>query len=229
MSAKQGSGIAVFIAQGGPPMRNPLLKGIACVCLLGLAGPGWSQISSETDYQRIEIRRTPINYVFGINLAAADVNSLDNNVFAFGIFGDYFATPNFSLGLTLDYWNDSLSDQDRSIEVDDLALGAHGRFFFPDLPQGFRPFVLGGLAIHRLQVEVDNRSPNALLLNDRFVEYERNTRDVAGELGTDVGAGFMYRVQTSMDMLAEVRYRRILDRNVDLDQINYSVALSYVM
>jgi hypothetical protein len=39
----------------------------------------------------------------------------------------------------------------------------------------------------------------------------------------------MYRVQTSMDMVAEVRYRRILDRTVDLDQVNYSVALSYVM
>jgi hypothetical protein len=32
-----------------------------------------------------------------------------------------------------------------------------------------------------------------------------------------------------MDMVAEVRYRRILDRTVDLDQVNYSVALSYVL
>ncbi|WP_176736737.1 outer membrane beta-barrel protein [Oligoflexus tunisiensis] len=210
-------------------MLNASLRGIACACLLGFAGPAWSQISSGTDYKRIDIMREPTNWAFGVNLAAADVNSLDNNVFSFGIFGDYFTTPNFSLGLTLDYWNDSMSDRDRSVEVDDLALGSHGRFFFPDMTQGLRPFVLAGLAVHRFQVDVVNRNPNVEPLTDRFDEYDRNTEDVEGELGADFGAGIMYRVQTSMDMLAEVRYRRILDRTVDLDQMNYSVALSYVM
>jgi opacity protein-like surface antigen len=133
------------------------------------------------------------------------------------------------LGLTLDYWNDSFNEGARRVEVDDLVIGGNGKFTFTEFTQGLRPFVLAGLAVHRFQVDVANRDPNADPLIDKFNEYDRNTEDVEGELGADFGAGVMYRVQTSMDMLAEVRYRRILDRTVDLDQVNYSVALSYVM
>jgi hypothetical protein len=32
-----------------------------------------------------------------------------------------------------------------------------------------------------------------------------------------------------MDVMAELRYRRVLDRTLDLDQMNYSVALAYMM
>jgi hypothetical protein len=32
-----------------------------------------------------------------------------------------------------------------------------------------------------------------------------------------------------MDVTAELRYRRILDRALDLDQMNYSLALAYLM
>jgi opacity protein-like surface antigen len=115
------------------------------------------------------------------------------------------------------------------VEVDDLVIGGNGKFMFTEFTPNLRPFVLAGLAVHRFQVDVANRDPNADPLIDKFNEYDRNTEDVEGELGADFGAGVMYRVQTSMDMVAEVRYRRILDRTVDLDQVNYSVALSYVM
>jgi opacity protein-like surface antigen len=205
------------------------LMGMTCAAVLSLAGQAWAQTSIGTDYKRIDVTRDASNWAFGINLAAADVNSLDNNVFSFGILGQYAFDPGFSLGLTLDYWNDSFNDQARRVEVDDLVLGGHGKFTFTDLTQGFRPFVLAGLALHRFQVDVVNRDPNADPLLDKFNEYDRNTEDVEGELGADFGAGVMYRVQSSMDMLAEVRYRRILDRTVDLDQLNYSVALSYVL
>jgi opacity protein-like surface antigen len=210
-------------------MFKKSLMGMTCAALCGFAGQTLAQTSVGTDYKRIDVMRDASNWAFGVNLAAADVNSIDNNVFSFGVFGNYFTAPNFSLGLTFDYWNDSFSEGSRRVEVDDLVIGGHGKFMFTEFTSGLRPFVLAGLAVHRFQVNVANRDPNADPLIDKFNEYDRNTEDVEGELGADFGAGVMYRVQTSMDMLAEVRYRRILDRTVDLDQVNYSVALSYVM
>ncbi|HYX31785.1 MAG TPA: outer membrane beta-barrel protein [Oligoflexus sp.] len=210
-------------------MFNKSLMGMTCACFLGLSAQALAQTTTGTDYKRIDVMRDATNWAFGVNLAAADVNTIDNNVFSFGVFGNYFTAPNFSLGLTLDYWNDSFSETDRRVEVEDLALGANGRFLFSEFTTGLRPFALAGLAVHRFQVDVANRDPNADPLLDKFNEYDRNTEDVEGELGADFGAGVMYRVQTAMDMLAEVRYRRILDRTVDLDQVNYSVALSYVL
>lgn len=210
-------------------MFKKSLLGMTCAAVMSLAGHAAAQTSVGTDYKRIDVMRDASNWGFGVNLAAADVNSIDNNVFSFGVFGNYFTTPSFSLGLTLDYWNDSFNDGARRVEVDDLVIGGNGKFMFTEFTQGLRPFVLAGLAVHRFQVDVANRDPNADPLIDKFNEYDRNTEDVEGELGADFGAGVMYRVQTSMDMLAEVRYRRILDRTVDLDQMNYSVALSYVM
>ncbi|MDQ3233359.1 MAG: porin family protein [Pseudobdellovibrionaceae bacterium] len=210
-------------------MINKSLMGMTCACFLGLSAQALAQTTTGTDYKRIDVMRDATNWAFGVNLAAADVNTIDNNVFSFGVFGNYFTAPNFSLGLTLDYWNDSFSETAHRVEVEDLALGANGRFLFSEFTPGLRPFALAGLAVHRFQVDVANRDPNADPLLDKFNEYDRNTEDVEGELGADFGAGVMYRVQTAMDMLAEVRYRRILDRTVDLDQVNYSVALSYVL
>ena len=86
-----------------------------------------------------------------------------------------------------------------------------------------------GLAVHRFQINTIQRDTGADPISDRFSEYDRNLADVSGELGADFGAGASYRVQPAMELLAEVRYRRILDRSVDIDQTNYSVALSYLM
>lgn len=206
------------------------LTGLVCMGALGLAGQGFAQRAMDTDYKRIDVTRGPSNWSFGVNLAASNVHSLDNSVFAFGVFGNYFSTPNFSLGLSVDYWNDSFTtDVTRRVDVDDLVLGANGRFVFTNFTSGIRPFVLAGLAIHRFQVDVVNRDPNADPIVDKFNEYDRNTADVEGELGADFGTGILYKVQTTIDMVAEVRYRRILDRAVDLDQINYSVALTYIL
>jgi hypothetical protein len=210
-------------------MLKKSLMGLSCAAALAMAAEASAQTSVGTDYKRIDVMRDASNWAFGVNLAAADVNSITNNVFSFGVFGNYFTSPNFSLGLTLDYWNDSFNDGARRVEVDDLVVGGNGRFMFSEFTQGLRPFVLAGLAVHRFQVDVANRDLNADPLIDKFNEYDRNTEDVEGELGADFAAGVMYRVQTSMDMLAEVRYRRILDRTVDLDQVNYSIALSYVL
>jgi len=209
--------------------KHPLL-GIACAGCLALTSQTFAQSYTGTDYKRIDVQRDTNNWAFGVNLASANVDSLDNSVFAFGVFGDYFTSPNFSLGMSLDYWNDSFeADGARRVEVDDLVIGGHGRFLFPDLTTGLRPFVLAGLAVHRFQVDVANRDPNADPLVDKFTEYDRNTQDVEGEIGVDFGAGVTYRVQPAMDLVAEARYRRIIDRTVDLDQMNYSVALSYVL
>jgi hypothetical protein len=202
---------------------------MTCACVLGIAGPALAQASTGSDYKRIDVMRDNSSWAFGVNLAAADVNSLDDNVFSFGVFGNYLTAPNLSLGLTLDYWNDSFSNGARRVEVDDLVVGANGKFMFPDFATDLRPFILAGLAVHRFQVDVANRDPNADPIIDKFTEYDRKTRDVEGEIGADFAAGVMYQVQTAMDLLAEVRYRRILDRTVDLDQVNYSLALSYVL
>ncbi len=190
----------------------------------------FAEVRAVSEYRRNEIYHEPQSLAVGVNLATSDVRGIDNNAFSFGIFSDYFASPNVSLGLTLDYWNNSFNaDSNRRVDVDDLILGGNGKFLLPNLATGLRPFVMAGLAVHRFKVDLARRDPEATQLVDKFSTYDRKTKNIDGELGADFGAGVFYRVQTAMDLVAEAKYRRILDRTVDLDQMNYSVALAYML
>lgn len=169
-------------------------------------------------------------WTVGANLGSSDVEDISGNVLSLGVFGDYVLDPSFSVGASLDFWNDSFNTNAlRRVDVNDAILGVNGRFIFSEFTQGLKPFVLAGLAVHRFSIDTAQRDPNAEPVVDKFVSFDRKNKDISQELGADLGAGIRYRVQSSTDLAGEVRYRRIFDRTVALDQMNYSVSLSYAM
>nr|MDQ3235197.1 porin family protein [Pseudobdellovibrionaceae bacterium] len=116
----------------------------------------------------------------------------------------------------------------RDVELGDLVVGANGKFNFTDIAPGFRPYVLAGIAGHILQVTTTERDLNADA-TEVLSRRDRDLEDADFELGVDFGAGLNYRIQPAMDLLGEVRYRRLFEQTLDLDQMNYTVALAYAM
>ncbi len=166
----------------------------------------------------------------GANIGIADVEEVNGNIFQFGIMADYALSPSFSLGGTVDYWNDAFdASGDRRIEVEDTSFGLNGKFKFPDVAAGLKPYALAGIALHRFAVDVGSKDLNNDPIVDKFNEYDKETADVNGEFGVDFAGGLQYSLQQDIDVTGEVRYRRIIDRTVALDQLNFTAALSYAM
>lgn len=201
---------------------------ISAGCLL-FAPFAFGQDDTGTSYKAApSLLGGPISV--GVNVTTADLDLTDENVFAFGVFGDFFTAQNFSAGLSLDYWSDEFdSSAVQRVDIENLIFGANAKFHFANIMNGLRPYALVGLAAHRFQVSTAERDLGAGA-SDVLSEYDRDLQDIEGELGADFGAGLSYNVQTAMNVVGELRYRRILDRAMnDLDQMNYSLALTYTM
>lgn len=208
--------------------KRPLSILVATSCL-AFAPHAFSQNETGSAYKTApSLLGGPI--AVGVNLTSADLDLTDDNVFAFGVFGDFFTAQNFSAGLSLDYWSDEFdSSVAQRVDIENLIIGANAKFHFTNLLTGLRPYALVGLAAHRFQVSTAQRDLGADS-SEVLSEYDRDLQDVEGELGADFGAGLSYNVQTAMNVVGELRYRRILDRAMDdLDQMNYSLALTYMM
>jgi opacity protein-like surface antigen len=203
-----------------------ILISVACLLLTPLA---FSQDDTGAQYKTAPTLLGGQPLTAGVNITSADVDLTDENVFSFGIFGDFFAAQNFSVGLSLDYWADEFnSSAAQRVDIENLIVGANAKFHLTNLMTGLKPYLLAGLAAHRFQVSTAQRDPNADPA-DVLSEYDRDLEDVEAELGADFGAGLSYNIQTAMDVVGELRYRRVLDRTLDLDQMNYSLALAYTM
>jgi len=206
-------------------MHKEVIKFMLCTGCVLLS---MKSVAQDTAIERTTPMASPI--AVGANVGVSDVEDVGNNVFSFGIFADYEVAPTFSVGATVDYWNDAFNATgNRRIEIDDTIVGLNGKFRFPDVATGLKPYALAGLAMHRFSVDVNERDPNAEPIIDKFDEFDRDTKDVAGEIGADFAGGVIYTIQQDLDVTGEVRYRRVIDRTVALDQMNFTAALSYTM
>lgn len=204
--------------------KNALTSTLCTGCVLfSIQG-----LAQDTSMERSTLAPNPISV--GANIGIADVEDVNNDVFSFGAFADYELAPSFSVGATVDFWNDSFdATGTRRVEIADTIFGVNGKFKFPDVTPGLQPYALAGLAVHRFTVDVATRDPNATAIEDKFTEFDKNTKDVNGEFGADFAGGLVYAVQPDIDVTGEVRYRRVIDRTVALDQLNFTAALSYSM
>ncbi len=206
-------------------MYKEAVKFVLCTGCVLFSIPGLAQ---STAMQRSTLAPNALS--IGANIGVVDVEDVNDSVFSFGIFGDYALAPSFSVGATVDYWNDAFDTSGtRRVEIDDTVFGLNGKFKFPDVATGLSPYALAGIALHRFSVDVGTRDPNATALEDKFSEFDKNTKDINGEFGVDFAGGLQYAVQQDLDVTGEVRYRRVIDRTVALDQVNITAALSYAM
>ncbi|HYX37104.1 MAG TPA: porin family protein [Oligoflexus sp.] len=210
-------------------MNQTMITSLAAAAIVMTSHEAFCQDRGTGQYETIQATGATRSTSVGVNLTSTDVDVFDDNAFAFGVFGDLHMSPAFSVGMSVDYWNDEYrSSATRDVELGDVVIGANGKFHFTDLAAGFRPYVLAGLAGHVLQVTTSERNTAAdpaEVLSAR----DRDLEDADFELGTDFGAGFNYRIQSNMDLVGEVRYRRLFEQTLDLDQRNYSLALAYAM
>jgi len=188
---------------------------LATPALAGLAAP----IGGELRSQGVAADSTQ----FGIRLGATKVKQISRATGTYGAYIDRAVADNLLLGGTLDYWSKATGSLGRSeAEVSDIALGLDAKFVFTNTRTAFRPYALAGASVHRFTIkEVQGSNDN------KINRLDSKYRDNAGKFGLDYGAGVMYRVQTAMDLVGELRYRPIMDPGVDLGQVALSGGMAY--
>ena len=159
-----------------------IVRAIApAICIYGFLTPiTASALQLNVDESRVGGRVSSIDM---------DDNSVDDTV---GI-GAYWEAP-FSakakLGLGFDYWSTDVRFND-STDIDDVAIGAFGKYFFLAHEREVAPYGLAGLALHLIQVE----------------DAEGN--DDRRELSLDLGVGVNITVTPFVSLNAELRNRNI--------------------
>ena len=162
----------------------------------------------------------------GARLGTVDAQSLGGLAIGYGVFGDYSIVNNVLVGVTLDYWSNSAGTLNgNGVEVSDVALGAGGKLLFTNVNVPFRPFVSAGVAMHRFTASM--REQETEINHANIDKFNHTYKDIENEPGLDVGAGAAYRLQKSVDLLGELRYRRMLNPGLNLDQVSVAGALAY--
>jgi len=109
----------------------------------------------------------------------------------------------------------------------DLALGGNAKLVFTNVNLPFRPYALAGATLHRFSLRVAKEKAQADEVTIK--RYEKDYADSSGELGFDLGGGAMYRLQDVVDLVGEVRYRSLLNQDVDLAHFAVSGGVNYKM
>jgi opacity protein-like surface antigen len=101
----------------------------------------------------------------------------------------------------------------------------HGKFFIGQLGAKTRPYALAGLAWHRLSVTTSDEPRTG-----GVESLGNDDEDVSGELGLDLAAGAVVRVQETVDIGGEARLRRLMDQTVIAsDQLALVGTIAYKM
>lgn len=162
--------------------------------------------------------------IFAAKLGVVNVDNLSDNVISFGAFGDYGLSEQFMTGISIDYWQDTSGViSSNSVEVSNLSAGVHGRWVFTNLKAPFRPFALAGLALHRIRVSLSERVNDERAIDQFNQTYE----DVENRAGVDIAGGIMYALDSSIDVIGEIRHRNLFDDKIRFDQWAFTGSLSY--
>lgn len=155
----------------------------------------------------------------GARAGMVDVDNLGSTI-GFGGYGEIGLTKEISIRPSLDYWQVTKGNDvglaSVEVKVSDLAIGGAVKYT-ADVPGwSVKPYALGGLAMHRLSVEVTASSDFAPGAN-----YSAEESD--SKLGFDFGAGVSYPLASGMELSGEV-----LMRNVDeADLLSLTAGVSY--
>jgi opacity protein-like surface antigen len=149
------------------------------------------------------------------------VEQLGDPVVTYGVYTDYAVGDNLLAGGAIDYWDKSTGTiADTTVRASDLSAALDLKYIFTNVTQSFRPYLVAGAAAHRFEIREKANQTKPL---------ESNYRDAVGKFGLDYGGGVSYRFDRSMDAVAEIRYRNIMDSSVALSQLAFTGGLNYIM
>lgn len=199
-------------------MRVAKYIGVALASLWATALFG--QESEFGTERRAIARIVPMNAVLaGARAGVTKVENLGDPVLSYGVFGDTAIDDNFLVGGNIDYWEKSSGTLTQNrVSVNDVSLGVNAKYLFTQMIPPVKPFFLAGLSGHRIA------SKTAATVNN----ISQTETKINNELGVDLGAGIMYRVQERVDVLGEARIRNILG-GTSYDQVAFTGGVSYMM
>lgn len=205
-------------------MKNNLAnKAFWTVLMLSIPVPQAIAASVSGKKNSPEAKSLPL--IVGAKVGLANVETITDQTFAYGVSVDYPLDNTIQVGATLDYWNkSSLGIEAKQVQMDDLSFGGHARLLFGKAAATFQPFAVAGLAVHRFSVSISEETSAEDPKIDRF---RKVNDDVSGKLGFDVGGGAFYGVQKNLDAKGEILWRKLADSTVNFDQMVFSAGLSY--
>ena len=196
---------------------NYLKIATACACLIG-----GSAAAQDVATERTAAAPSATSLTANLHVVSAD--QLGDPVISVGIGADYDLTESLSVGGTLDYWSESTGSlANQAVTVSDIAIGGNAKMRFDIDNENLKPYGLVGVALHRFAVTFSEKDE----ANGVIDQYEDTYSDVEGELGADLGAGVLYSLQQGLDASAEIKYRNIIDPNVQLDQLAIGAGIHY--
>lgn len=168
---------------------SSLFLGLAMAC--GAAVPAHAEALSSTKV--------------GARAGLVDVDGL-GTTFGVGGYTEIGVSGGLSVRPSLDYWQKSKSEEHGLAEVEvtvsDLTIGGAMKYAF-DLPGAkASPYILGGLALHRLSAEV--KASSAAM---EGASYQDETSET--EMGFDFGGGVAYPLSSGMELTGELLMRSV--------------------
>ncbi len=194
----------------------------AIICsVIGCATSAFSQNSMATNSSSTHehtMSRHTSNQI-GVRIGLSKVEQLGDPVMTYGVYADHALDEKLLLGGSLDYWSKSQgSIADTSVSVSDLSAALNLKFVFTNVSMVFRPYLVAGAALHRFEIrEAANQTKH----------LESPYRDALGKFGLDYGGGFYYRFDHPIDVFGEIRYRGIMDSNVQLSHLAFTGGINY--
>ena len=92
----------------------------------------------------------------GARAGVVDIDGLGSTI-GMGAFGEVPVTDAFSIRPSIDYWQKSSGDDARlanvEVTISDLTIGGAAKYAFSIAGSAAKPYVLGGLALHRVSAE----------------------------------------------------------------------------
>lgn len=155
----------------------------------------------------------------GAKVGLVDVDNL-GSAFAVGGYSEISLSQDLSMRPSIDYWQKTKrSDMGMAaveVKVSDLTFGGAIKYSFVLPGAKAKPYVLGGLALHRMSAEVTASS--AMAANS---DYTAETSET--EMGFDFGGGVYLPLGDNVDLSGE-----LLMRSVDSsDFLSITAGLAY--
>lgn len=207
-------------------MIDTKLKVVGAAAALAWIGVGPAAAQDSTGVTTRRATFDAGDIAVGARLGMTTAEDVDDMALTYGLQGDYALSRDVLVGGSITHWTEAEGIETVAVtEVEDLALGVHGKFFIGQLGAKTRPYALAGLAWHRLSVTTSDEPKTG------GVETLGNDdEDVSGELGLDLAAGAVVRVQETVDIGGEARLRRLMDQTVIAsDQLALVGTIAYKM
>ena len=199
-------------------MKNK--KQLLSVMVLGATLAG-SQIALGETLNATKVADSSNATKVGARAGLVDIDGF-GSTFGVGGYSEIELSKGLSIRPSLDYWQKTKSENFGYAKVDmtlsDLAIGGAVKYAFSLPGAKVQPYVLGGLALHRLSAEVKASS-------GAYEGAVYQTEASETKMGFDLGGGVAYPFSREMEVSAELMMRSVdaADLTTIMGGLSYSI------